>query len=116
MASLNYHPLRNFWVIANEQNLPRAASRLHVSQSALSIQLRKLEESLGQSLFERENKPLALVPPVVVLDELRTGTLVERCPIPEISESFYAITPTRRFPNPIVGELVARTGTPEAEA
>lgn len=60
MASLNYHHLRYFWVIANEQNLTRAAERLHVSQSALSIQLRKLEESVGEALFERSNKRLTL--------------------------------------------------------
>jgi LysR family transcriptional activator of nhaA len=295
MAALNYHHLRYFWVIANEQNLTRAAERLHVSQSALSIQLRKLEDSLGQALFERENKrlilteagrialdyasaifrtgdelinllqhrpsgapemlrvgavatlsrnfqlellrpllgrdglqlvvhsgsfrellaqleahtldlvlanrpaqrdadrdwhshlldkqpvslvrrpapgqepfrfpeelaslpvlvpgleseirtafdglmnragirprilaevddmsmlrllaretgALALVPPVVVQDELRNGTLVERHRIPEISECFYAITPTRRFPNPLVRNLVERAPGPE---
>lgn len=60
MASLNYHHLRYFWIIANEQNLTRAAERLHISQSALSIQLRKLEDSLGQALFERENRRLVL--------------------------------------------------------
>jgi LysR family transcriptional regulator, transcriptional activator of nhaA len=60
MAALNYHHLRYFWVIANEQNLTRAAERLHVSQSALSIQLKKLEESLGQSLFKRERRRLTL--------------------------------------------------------
>lgn len=60
MAALNYHHLRYFWMIANENNLTRAAEKLHVSQSALSIQLRQLEESLGQKLFEREGKRLQL--------------------------------------------------------
>jgi LysR family transcriptional activator of nhaA len=60
MPKLNYHHLRYFWVIAGERSLTRAAERLHVSQSALSIQLRKLEDSLGQALFDRENKRLAL--------------------------------------------------------
>ncbi len=60
MAALNYHHLRYFWVIAHEQSLTRAAKRLHVSQSALSIQLRKLEERLGHALFERRNRRLAL--------------------------------------------------------
>ena len=60
MASLNYHHLRYFWVIATENNLTRAAERLHVSQSALSIQLRNLEESFGQTLFERQGKRLIL--------------------------------------------------------
>lgn len=60
MAVLNYHHLRYFWMIANENNLTRAAERLHVSQSALSIQLRQLEDALGQKLFEREGKRLVL--------------------------------------------------------
>ena len=60
MAALNYHHLRYFWMIANENNLTRAAERLHVSQSALSIQLRQLEDSFGQKLFEREGRRLVL--------------------------------------------------------
>ena len=60
MASLNYHHLRYFWAIAHERNLTRAAQRLNVSQSALSIQLRQLEERLGQKLFEREGRQLRL--------------------------------------------------------
>ena len=50
---------------------------------------------------------LTLVPAVVVRHELDTGTLVERCRIPEIQERFYAITRERRFPNPLVHELLA---------
>ena len=60
MADLNYHHLRYFWAIAQERSLTRAAQRLHVSQSALSIQLRKLEERLGHPLFLRENRRLTL--------------------------------------------------------
>ena len=37
-----------------------------------------------------------------------SSTLVERCRIPQIHESFYAITPRRRFPNPLLRELLAR--------
>ena len=60
MAFLNYHHLRYFRAVANAKNLTRAASILNISQSALSIQLRKLEESLGQKLFERQGKKLVL--------------------------------------------------------
>lgn len=60
MAELNYHHLRYFWAIAEERSLTRAARRLHVSQSALSIQLRKLEERLGHPLFVREKRQLTL--------------------------------------------------------
>jgi LysR family transcriptional activator of nhaA len=59
-------------------------------------------------LLARESPGLALVPPVVVRDELKSGVLVERCRIKAIRESFYAISPQRRFPNPVVRELLAR--------
>ncbi|BDC49875.1 LysR family transcriptional regulator [Bryobacterales bacterium F-183] len=57
---LNYHHLRYFWAIAHEGNLTRAAQRMNVAQSALSIQLRNLEESLGHPLFVRKNRKLVL--------------------------------------------------------
>jgi LysR family transcriptional activator of nhaA len=50
---------------------------------------------------------LTLVPPVVVRNELETGVLVERCRIADLQERFYAITRERRFPNPLVHELLA---------
>ena len=61
-------------------------------------------------LLAREGGGVALAPPVVVQDELRTGLLVERHRLPEVKESFYAIAQTRRFPNPLVRELMSRTG------
>lgn len=60
MASLNFHHLRYFWAIAHERSFTRSAERLHVSQSALSVQLRQLEERLGHPLFERGNRRLTL--------------------------------------------------------
>lgn len=60
MAELNYRHLRYFWAIAQEHSLTRAAERLHVSQSALSIQLRQLEDRLGHRLFLRDHKRLTL--------------------------------------------------------
>lgn len=60
MADLNFHHLRYFWVVAHRRNLTRAAEALHVSPSALSIQLRQLEERLGHRLFERRNRQLVL--------------------------------------------------------
>lgn len=58
--SLNYKHLRYFWAVAHGASLTRAASQLHVSQSALSVQIRKLEDWLGQELFERQGKRLVL--------------------------------------------------------
>ena len=60
MSFLNYHHLRYFRVIAHEGGLTRAAARLRISQSALSVQLRQLEENMGTRLFDRRNKSLFL--------------------------------------------------------
>lgn len=60
MSYLNYHHLRYFWAIANEGSLTRAARRLNVSPSSLSIQLKALEAQLGQALFERHGRTLQL--------------------------------------------------------
>jgi len=57
-------------------------------------------------LMARESSAPALVAPMVVRDELESGVLVERCRVPEITECFYAITRSRRFPNPLVEELI----------
>lgn len=60
MAFLNYHHLRYFRAIAQDGTLTGAAHSLGVSQSAVSVQLRQLEDSLGQPLFRREKKSLIL--------------------------------------------------------
>lgn len=60
MPHLNYHHLRYFWVIASEGSMSRAAERLSVSPSSLSVQLKALEEQLGQQLFERRGRSLVL--------------------------------------------------------
>ena len=57
---LNYNHLRYFWVVAKEGNLTRAAESLNLSQSALSTQIKKLEDSLGHDLFERRGRSLVL--------------------------------------------------------
>jgi LysR family transcriptional regulator, transcriptional activator of nhaA len=57
---LNYHHLRYFQAVAYEGNLTRAAERLNVSQSAVSTQIRLLEDRLGQALFERRGRALHL--------------------------------------------------------
>lgn len=60
MAELNYHHLRYFQTVAHEGHLTRAAERLNLSQSALSAQIRQLEDRLGQNLFERRGRALHL--------------------------------------------------------
>ena len=60
MAHLNLHHLRLFRAVASDGTLTGAARTLNLSQSALSTQLRALEASLGQDLFERRGRGLVL--------------------------------------------------------
>ncbi len=62
MSRLNYHHLYYFWQVARDGKLTAVARRLHVSQSALSAQIRQLEDQLGMTLFERERRSLQLTP------------------------------------------------------
>ncbi|NBD94962.1 MAG: LysR family transcriptional regulator [Gammaproteobacteria bacterium] len=60
LRRLNFRHLYYFWVVAKEQNLTRAAEQLHVSQSAVSTQIRQLEDELGHALFLRTGRSLEL--------------------------------------------------------
>ena len=60
MSRLNYRHLHYFWAVAKDGNLTRTAEQLHVSQSALSTQIKQLEDQLGQALFTRVGRVLQL--------------------------------------------------------
>ena len=60
MSRLNYHHLYYFWRVATDGNLTRVAQALHVSQSALSAQIRQLEHSMDVTLFDRRGRGLVL--------------------------------------------------------
>lgn len=59
--------LRYFLEIAREENMTKAAERLHVSQSALSRQVKSLEEELGKRLFIRHSFRIELTPEGILL-------------------------------------------------
>ncbi|WP_027283259.1 LysR family transcriptional regulator [Rubritepida flocculans] len=68
--------------------------------------LAEVDDMAMLRLLARESPGVTLVPPVVVRDELAAGVLVERCRVPNLAEGFYAITRARRFPNPLLAELL----------
>ena len=60
MKSMNFNHLRYFWAVAHEGSLTRTAERLNLSQSALSVQIKKLEHQIGHQLFDRVGRRLLL--------------------------------------------------------
>jgi len=60
MEWLNYHHLLYFWTVAREGSVTRAAGELRLGQPTVSTQIRTLEEALGEKLFTRVGRNLAL--------------------------------------------------------
>src|ERR1700722_2579297 len=52
--------LEHFVAIAEERSFTRAAGRVHLGQSALSVSIRALERDLGVRIFERSTHQVAL--------------------------------------------------------
>ncbi len=60
MEWLNYHHLLYFWTVAKEGSVTRASEQLYLSQPTISAQIRALERSLGEKLFVKSGRHLAL--------------------------------------------------------
>src|SRR5262249_18374017 len=60
MEWINYHHLLYFWVVAREGGLVPAGKVLHLSHPRLSAQIHALEHNLGEKLFAKAGRKLAL--------------------------------------------------------
>ncbi len=60
MEWLNYHHLLYFWSVAKHGTVAKAGEELRLSQPTISAQLRLLEDALGEKLFRRSGRYLAL--------------------------------------------------------
>lgn len=58
-------------------------------------------------LLARDSQAVALVPAVVVIDELKSGVLEEYAVVPRLYEEFYAISVKRQYQHPRVAQLLA---------
>jgi len=59
---IEFRHLRTIKAIHDEGGLAKAADRLHITQSALSHQIKGLEDQAGMELFVRRSKPMKLSP------------------------------------------------------
>lgn len=59
---LNLRDIRAFVAVAQTGSFTRAATHLHLSQPALTVQIRRLEETIGVRLFDRNSRNVALTP------------------------------------------------------
>ena len=78
------------------------AARLEVSPVVAA----EVDDMAMIRLLARADAGLAIIPPIVVQDELAAGTLVEAARLDGIGESFMAVTLHRRFPNPLLAEVL----------
>jgi len=70
----------------------------------------EVDDMAMMRLLAREDMGLALVPPIVVQDELASGRLLEAARLPDLGETFFAVTQARRFPNPLIADLLRAAG------
>src|SRR5689334_25304798 len=60
MEWLNYHHLLYFWMVAKEGSIAAASKELRLAHPTISAQIHRLEEVLGEKLFVRKGRTLAL--------------------------------------------------------
>jgi LysR family hydrogen peroxide-inducible transcriptional activator len=79
--------LRHFVKVAEAENFTRAAQQVHLSQPALSRSIARLEEELGQPLFERQTRKVALTDAGrLLLERARTILLMVDDAVAEIGD------------------------------
>ena len=93
--------------------LPARGSALRAGFDALAARLdispaiaAEVDDMAMIRLLARADAGLAVIPPIVVQDELAAGMLVEAARLPGIGEAFLAVTRARRFPNPLLADVL----------
>ena len=59
---MNTNQLKYFVAAAEHRSFTKAANQYYLSQTAITQQIRALEESIGIQLFDRNTRPIALTP------------------------------------------------------
>lgn len=95
--------------------LPTRETALRAGFDALAVRLKltpiiaaEADDMAMIRLLARADAGLAIIPPIVVRDELTAGTLVEVARLDGINEPFMAVTLQRRYPNPLLNAVLYR--------
>jgi LysR family transcriptional activator of nhaA len=111
-------PLRDL-LVSEPLILPTSDTALRAAFDALVARLEisptiaaEADDMAMLRLLARADDGLAVIPPIVVQDELAAGLLVEAARLEGISETFLAVTRERRFANPLLTEVLRRQPPP----
>jgi DNA-binding transcriptional LysR family regulator len=77
MRNITFKQLRTFLMVAQEKSFTRAATRLNLSQSALTLQIRELESEVGLKLFDRSTRSVDLTAPAAAFRPIAARLLDE---------------------------------------
>lgn len=107
---MEFHQLRYFVAAAEELSMSRAAERVHVSQPALSRQIRLLEEEIGLQLFDRIKQRIHLTEAgKFFLAKARQLLCDSEMAVQRTQENFGGVRRTLRlgFLSPFLDDLIA---------
>jgi len=97
------------WVLPDNESPIRSAFDSFCAQQQFKPDIAAEADDMAMlRLLARDTGALAVIPDIVVKDELSSGKLVHLMTLPNVYENFYAITIKRQFPSAIVGELLKR--------
>lgn len=102
---LSAHPV----VLPTPDTALRAAFDGLVSRLGVTLRIAAEADDMAMlRLLARADAGLAVIPPIVVRDELSSGILAEAAKLEGLNETFFAVTLVRRFPNPLLAEVLTR--------
>lgn len=95
------------WVVPSYASPLRAAFESFCTQHQLAPNIVAEADDMAMlRLLARDSGALAVMPAVVVRDELVTGLLSKRFDLPNSYENFYAVTLARKFPHPLLPAIL----------
>lgn len=94
MRHLNYTHLLYFWTVAREGSIARASEVLHLTPQTISGQLKLLEQAVGEPLFERVGRGLALTDTGQVVNQYADEIFMLGAELTQRVKSSQALIPT----------------------